>query len=119
MLARLGELLRRTLEREAGHEVPLERELELLDLYLGIERTRFSDRLQVEVDIEPAARVALVPSFVLQPLVENAVGTVSRGCPTAAGSGSPRELRITIWTSRSPTPGRESHQVHRRTKASG
>ena len=73
MLASLGELLRLTLEREVGHEVSLGRELELLDLYLDIERTRFSDRLRVEVDIEPAARDALVPSFVLQPLVENAV----------------------------------------------
>jgi signal transduction histidine kinase len=73
MLARLGGLLRLTLERELGHEVPLGRELELLDLYLDIERVRFSDRLDVEVDVEPAAREALVPAFVLQPLVENAV----------------------------------------------
>jgi two-component system LytT family sensor kinase len=73
VLSRLGGLLRLTLERELGHEVPLGRELELLDLYLDIERVRFSDRLDVEVDVEPAAREALVPAFVLQPLVENAV----------------------------------------------
>ena len=73
MLSRLGTLLRLTLERELGHEVPLGRELELLDLYLEIERTRFSDRLEVTLDVEPAARDALVPAFVLQPLVENAV----------------------------------------------
>ena len=73
VLSRLGGLLRLTLEREDGHEVPLGRELELLELYLGIERVRFLDRLSVDVDIEPAAREALVPAFVLQPLVENAV----------------------------------------------
>jgi two-component system, LytTR family, sensor kinase len=73
VLSRLGGLLRLTLEREDGHEVPLGRELELLDLYLGIERVRFLDRLSVEVDVDPAARDALVPAFVLQPLVENAV----------------------------------------------
>ena len=73
MLSRLGTLLRLTLERDEGHEVPLSRELELLDLYLDIERTRFSDRLEVCMQIEPDARKALVPAFVLQPLVENAV----------------------------------------------
>jgi signal transduction histidine kinase len=73
VLSRLGGLLRLTLERQEGHEVPLGRELELLDLYLGIERVRFLDRLSVEVEVDPAARAALVPAFVLQPLVENAV----------------------------------------------
>ncbi len=87
MLARLGDLLRLTLEREVGHEVSLGRELQLLDLYLDIERTRFSDRLRVIVDIEPAARDALVPSFVLQPLVENAV---RHGIAKSADHGSIR-----------------------------
>jgi signal transduction histidine kinase len=73
VLSRLGGLLRLTLEREDGHEVPLGRELELLDLYLDIERVRFVDRLSVELTVEPAARDAMVPAFVLQPLVENAV----------------------------------------------
>jgi signal transduction histidine kinase len=73
MLARLGTLLRLTLDREEGHEVTLARELERLDLYLDIERTRFSDRLGVDIDIAPAAREAWVPAFILQPLVENAI----------------------------------------------
>jgi signal transduction histidine kinase len=73
MLSRLGALLRMTLDPDLGHEVPLDRELELLDLYLGIEKTRFPDRLEVRMDVDPAARAALVPAFVLQPLVENAV----------------------------------------------
>jgi two-component system LytT family sensor kinase len=73
MLARLGTLLRLTLERDSGHEVTLGRELELLDLYLDIERTRFSDRLRVDLDVPAAMLEALVPAFVLQPLVENAI----------------------------------------------
>jgi sensor histidine kinase YesM len=73
MLARLGTLLRLTLERDSGHEVTLGRELELLDLYLDIERTRFSDRLQVDLDVPIETLDALVPAFVLQPLVENAI----------------------------------------------
>ena len=74
MLARLGTLLRLTLERDSGHEVTLGRELELLDLYLDIERTRFSDRLQVDLDVPSRRRsTRVVPAFVLQPLVENAI----------------------------------------------
>jgi two-component system LytT family sensor kinase len=73
MLASLGTLLRLTLERREGHEISLRRELDLLELYLDIERTRFSDRLGVEVAVEPETSDALVPSFVLQPLVENAI----------------------------------------------
>jgi len=73
MLARLGTLLRLTLERDGGHEVTLGRELELLDLYLDIERTRFSDRLRVDLDVPAETLEAQVPAFVLQPLVENAI----------------------------------------------
>jgi two-component system, LytTR family, sensor kinase len=73
MLARLGTLLRLTLERDSGHEVSLGRELELLDLYLDIERTRFSDRLRVDLDVPDEMLEARVPAFVLQPLVENAI----------------------------------------------
>jgi two-component system LytT family sensor kinase len=73
MVGRLGALLRSTLERGSGHEVTLREELDLLGLYLDIERTRFSDRLRVELAVDPAIMTALVPTFVLQPLVENAV----------------------------------------------
>ena len=74
MVLRLSELLRASMEggRE-GHEVPLAAELELLAGYLGIQRARFGDRLRVRLDIEPAVRAALVPTLVLQPLIENAI----------------------------------------------
>jgi len=73
MLAGLSELLRRTLSRTDGHEVPLAEELAMLDLYLDIMRARFSDRLRVEVLVEPQAREGVVPALLLQPLVENAL----------------------------------------------
>jgi two-component system sensor histidine kinase AlgZ len=65
--------LRFSLRSAAEHEVPLERELEVLRRYVEIQRLRFSDRLRVELHIAPEARRALVPSLILQPLVENAI----------------------------------------------
>ncbi|HEX7090095.1 MAG TPA: sensor histidine kinase [Longimicrobiales bacterium] len=73
VLARLGELLRRTMRGAEGQEVPLREELETLDLYVGIMRARFRDRLDVRIDADPAALRSLVPSMLLQPLVENAI----------------------------------------------
>lgn len=72
LIGDLSELLRLSLQT-ADHEVPLARELELLDRYLAIEQTRLGARLTVVRDIEPAALTALVPTFVLQPLAENAI----------------------------------------------
>jgi len=73
MLAKLSELLRRTLDGPVEHEQPIEQELELLELYLSIERVRFADRLAIDVAVDPSARGALVPTFMLQPVVENAI----------------------------------------------
>jgi two-component system, LytTR family, sensor kinase len=53
--------------------VALRRELELTSLYLDIQRVRFQDRLTVEMNVSPATLNALVPSLLLQPLVENAI----------------------------------------------
>jgi two-component sensor histidine kinase len=72
MLTRLGDLLRDTLRSEPDHEIPLREELELLDRYLAIMEMRFSDRVTIRRSVDPATASALVPSFVLQPLVENA-----------------------------------------------
>jgi sensor histidine kinase YesM len=72
MLTRLGELLRLTLRTDPSHEVPLSEEIAVLERYLGIMRTRFSDRVTVHCDVDPRAADGLVPSFILQPIVENA-----------------------------------------------
>jgi len=73
MLARLESLLTLTLERAEAQEVTLAEELRVVEMYAGIEGVRFSDRLSVEVDVDPRLHDVLVPHLVLQPLVENAV----------------------------------------------
>jgi two-component sensor histidine kinase len=73
MIARLSGLLRQTLDLGDRQEIPLREELEILDGYLDIEACRFQDRLQVTRDVDPECLDALVPSLLLQPLVENAV----------------------------------------------
>ena len=72
-LARLGDLLRTTLDRDMPPEVPFSEELDLLRRYLSIELARFGDRLRVAWEVDPEAQGALVPPLILQPLVENAV----------------------------------------------
>lgn len=73
VLAQLADLLRASLRSEARHVIPLEDEMEFLDRYLNIERIRFRQRLVTCTDMDPVARRAGVPSFLLQPLVENAI----------------------------------------------
>ena len=73
MVSRLGDLLRMTLETAGLQEVPFKKELEFLKHYLDIEQTRFQDRLKVEMVIESDTLDGLVPSMILQPLVENSV----------------------------------------------
>jgi two-component system, LytTR family, sensor kinase len=73
VLVRLSELLRLTLDSTGKQEVPLKQELEFLDTYLEIEKTRFQDRLVVRIEIDPATLQAQVPNLLLQPLVENAI----------------------------------------------
>jgi signal transduction histidine kinase len=73
MLSRLSSFLRFTLINEAAAKVPLTQEIETLKLYLDIEKMRFEERLRTYFTIEPAVENALVPSLLLQPLVENAI----------------------------------------------
>jgi signal transduction histidine kinase len=80
MIARLSELLRYTLDKTGDREVPLRQELRFIDGYLEIQQIRFGDRLTIHRDIDPDVLEALVPTLILQPLVENAVkhGIASR-----------------------------------------
>ena len=73
MLSRLSSFLRFTLINEAAAKVPLTQEVETLKLYLDIEKMRFEERLRTYFIIEPSVENALVPSLLLQPLVENAI----------------------------------------------
>jgi len=80
VLSRLSRLLRWTMENAGRREIPLKEEIEILGIYLDILEIRFGDRIVFRVEIERSAGDALVPSFLLQPLVENAVrhGVASR-----------------------------------------
>ena len=73
MIARLGELLRATLEPSPDPEVRVSRELEMLERYLEILRIRFQGRLETSIDAPAVLQDALVPPMILQPLVENAI----------------------------------------------
>jgi two-component sensor histidine kinase len=73
MIARLGELLRSTLENADRQEVPLKQELDFIQPYVEIEKARLGPRLTVEMEVDPAAMDARVPNLILQPLVENAI----------------------------------------------
>jgi signal transduction histidine kinase len=70
---RLAELLRYVLKRAEKDFVPLAEELDVTGAYLDIERARFEERLRVETQVDQASLATLVPNFILQPLVENAV----------------------------------------------
>lgn len=72
-IGHLAGLLRSRLDEELPQQVQLAREMELLDRYLEIQYLRFPDRLRVERQIDPEVPEALVPCFVLQLLVENAI----------------------------------------------
>lgn len=73
MIQQLSRFLRHSLEDESRENVSLDQELETLMLYLAIEQIRFEDRLELEFDVEPLAREALVPSLLLQPIFENSM----------------------------------------------
>jgi sensor histidine kinase YesM len=73
MLAQIGDLLRSSLDSEVTAEVALAQELVFTEGYLAIERTRLGERLKFDLVIPMETRDALVPSMLLQPLVENAV----------------------------------------------
>jgi len=72
-VGRLSDFLRYTLDQDPMKKVTLRQELDALNLYLGIEQLRFGERLRLEFDVDEAALPALVPSLVLQPLVENSL----------------------------------------------
>ncbi|WP_417484300.1 sensor histidine kinase [Maricaulis salignorans] len=73
MLGRLSGFLRFALQTSPNDQVTLQQELEAQALYLAIEKARFDSRLEVEHEIEPGVQRALLPSLILQPVLENSV----------------------------------------------
>ena len=73
IISRLSDLLRLTIESIGRHEVTLRQELDFVEKYLEIERFRFQERLKLVLDVDPVTLDAMVPSMILQPLVENSI----------------------------------------------
>jgi LytS/YehU family sensor histidine kinase len=101
MIAGLSHLLRETLHAGLVDRVPLRQELELLGRYVDIQRARFGDRLHLTVAAADDITEALVPSLLLQPLVENAIqhGIGARAGPARIDIAAARDgagLRITV-----------------------
>lgn len=104
MLTRLGTLLRMTMEMSGVELVPLRTELDLLESYLSIQQIRFGDRLTVEVDVAAETLDVRVPTFILQPLVENALvhglaNGRTRGRIVLRGQAADSVLRLEVLDS--------------------
>lgn len=85
MVSRLGNLLRTVLAKDRRNFVSLREELTFTRNYLAIEQARFSDRLNIQYDIDTEALDAQVPALILQPLVENAI---KHGFSNKIGAGT-------------------------------
>ncbi|MFY9826613.1 MAG: histidine kinase [Thermoanaerobaculia bacterium] len=116
MLDQLAELLRASLRTAQSDEVPLSEELALLDRYLALLHARFGSRLEVDLQLDPAAAGALVPSLLLQPLVENAVrhGNAERAGRGAVAVRARREADTLILEVEDDGPGETERHPERR-----
>jgi two-component sensor histidine kinase/riboflavin transporter FmnP len=93
MLTRLSDLLRLTIQHRGQSEIPLREELALVEQYIEIMRVRFGDRLTVTHAIRPEALQAMVPQFILQPLIENAF---DHGIARTSGPGTIEIAALTV-----------------------
>jgi len=111
MVGKLARFLRLGLSADPTRKIPLELELELQRSYLDIEQLRYPD-LTVEIELPDELKGALVPSLILQPIVENAVKYGVAGAPPPAsiairarGAGDMLELEVTDSGKGAPQPG--------------
>ncbi|HEX8443183.1 MAG TPA: histidine kinase [Allosphingosinicella sp.] len=106
MMGRLCDFLRGSLNADPMADVPLCQEIDAIDAYLSIEATRFGERLEIDIDVAPDTVDAAVPSFILQPFVENAIKhgvSLVKGPAhvTVAAVREDRELVLTVTNSAS------------------
>lgn len=102
MLVGLSDLLRHALEHSSQQEVELNEELNFIKLYLDIQQMRFSDRLQIEIDVDVGVLRALVPNLILQPLTENALrhgigSSVASGLVGVSAHNENGFLKLTVF----------------------
>src|SRR5258708_20719247 len=98
MVLKVSNLLRTALQCASSDVISLDEELKFVDDYLGVEKMRLEDRLEVRWQIDPAARQLLVPKLIMQPLVENAI---FHGAPCFPVVGS-----MKLYTARSAVTAR-------------
>jgi sensor histidine kinase YesM len=101
MLTRLGDILRLVLKQDSQPECTLESEIKLTQTYVELEQMRFGERLQVNFEIDQNIQQVMVPCFLLQPLIENAIihglrGVQKTGIITISASGQGSELILTV-----------------------
>lgn len=101
MVTKLSKFLRYSLDHSPLDRVSFAHELETSQLYLDIEKVRFGERLQLELDIDPEAEQALVPTMLLQPIIENSIKHgISKaekgGCITISAKKEADNLTISV-----------------------
>jgi two-component system LytT family sensor kinase len=101
MLTRLGDILRMALQQDSQPECTLESEIKLTQTYVELEQMRFGERLQVDFEMDQNVQQAMVPCFLLQPLIENAIihglrGMRKTGVITIAAASQENELILTV-----------------------
>ena len=104
MLERLGDLLRLSLDHVDQQEIGLDQELAFVEQYLQLQAMRFEDRLNVSMALHPGVQDALVPPFILQPLVENAV---QHGAAARSANGTDRRRGVARQRPRPPRGSRQ------------
>ncbi len=121
MLSRLSSFLRYTLVNESTGLVTMSQEIETLKLYLEIEKMRFEERLRPHFHIDPSCSQALLPSLLLQPLIENAIKYAVT--PQEEGADISIEVKrhvdrvlITVWDT---GPGADSQYQSRALQSTG
>jgi len=116
MLAQLGDLLRAVLRQDSQPESTLEDEIALTRSYVTLEQLRFGDRLRVSFEVAPETREALVPCFILQPLIENAVvhglrGVRKKGIITVSAATDADELVLTVTDNGIGLPAQDAAEM--------
>lgn len=101
MLEQLGELLRFSLDYSQTQKIPLSEEIGFINRYLALQKARFEERLEVNITLDPETLNALVPTFILEPLVENAIrhGIATRsqkGVVEILAKKEKNELHLTV-----------------------
>lgn len=116
MTVQLSEFLRYSLDTDPDTKIPLMEEIDALNLYLEIEKTRFAERLKIDIKVHADAQLALIPSLLLQPIIENSMKhAISRselgGTISIIATASKTQLILTLSdTGKGPLSAREQTQ---------